>query len=825
MKISIIVPVFRSLSYIGDCLNSLEAQKDKDFEVILVSDHLADYAGLVKEAESRKDKLNIKVCELTEGNGVAAARNLGMSLATGDYIYFLDDDDYLNSNAVSVFTAGIEGRKFAGSDLTEEIDSADVFTGDEGDTNEGSEFGVEEETTGTQDESADEENDLLLAGADVISFKTKAVRVGRGTYFSNVKSKLERKAAAAEAAALAAEEAGDVVEAPKPAKEKKLSVSAQITNELTARMAAGETVAPYRELAALYLVRNRKKFARLSALNLLYKREFLEKNHITFDESYQFYSDIPFVMDVIEALETYQPCRIITYYKRSHNDPIQNPALSQVKSEERFDEFVRAYEQAKKIAEKGTVLSVYLNRHIVRYFMTTYVVCMKRKAEPAWMNERFKAMSKIISEIPEEELADYNRYYTRVLKATKKQDAKKVLKIVRNKLAFKKLKRVFKKKTVLCKSCYVHLFYKKPVKQNYVMFESFLGRSYSDSPKYVYEYLQKNYPGQYKCIWVLRDKNKDIPYDHVKVTRFSIRYAYYLAVSKFFVFNMRQPVFMKVKHDQVFCETWHGIPIKRIMFDQEEVTGPDKKYKETAYKQSRLWNYLVSPNHYCTDVFKSCFLFDEQHIIETGYPRNDILHENDPAFVKMIKERIGIPEGKKAILYAPTFRDNEFYALGEYKYTCALDFNYLKEKLGDEYVLLMRTHYLIADAIDTTGLEDFVINVCNYEDIAELYLVSDMMISDYSSVAFDFANLRRPMIYYTYDLEDYRDNLRGFYIDIEKELPGPLVYTTEEVAESIQNIDKIKEQYEGRYDAFYEKYCHLEDGHSTERVVKQVFGK
>lgn len=808
MKISIIVPVFRSLKYIGDCLDSLEAQKDKDFEVILVSDHLENYAELVKEADSRKDALDIKVFELTEGNGVAAARNLGMSLAKGDYIYFLDDDDYLNSNAIAIFTAGIEGNKFTTSSLTEEVDSVEVFTGDEGEGNESNDFGVEEEAE-AKEAAASEEQEYIVANADVISFKTKRVRVGRGTYYSDLKTKAER---------------GGEVRKAKPLSKKALAF-VKMEEELVSRIAGGEKKIAYRELAALYSIKKKKKLARVSALNMLFKREFLERNHITFDESHEFYSDLPFVVKAINALETYQPLGLITYYKRSHNDPIQDPALSQVKSEDRFDELVRAYSEVKKIDENVPVITTYLNAHMVYYYMSTFVVCMRRKSEPVWRKEHFTKMAKIISEIPDKELEGYSRYYKRVLKATKKQDMNKVLKIVRNKLAVKKLKRLFKKKTVLCKSCYVHLFYNKPVKQNYVMFESFLGRSYSDSPKYVYEYLQKNYPGQYKCVWVLRDKNKDIPYAHVKVKRFSIRYAYYLAVSKYFVFNMRQPVFMKVKKDQVFCETWHGIPIKRIMFDQEEVTGPDRKYKETAYKQSRLWNYLVSPNYYCTDVFKSCFLFDEERIIETGYPRNDILHEQNPEFVKMIKDRIGIPEGKKAILYAPTFRDNEFYELGQYKYTCALDFNYMKQMLGDEYVLLMRTHYLIADAVDTTGLEDFVINVCNYEDIAELYLVSDMMISDYSSVAFDYANLRRPMIYYTYDLEDYRDNLRGFYIDIEKELPGPLVYTTQEVADAIKNIDQISEQYKERYDAFYDKYCHLEDGHSTERVVKQVFGK
>ena len=152
-----------------------------------------------------------------------------------------------------------------------------------------------------------------------------------------------------------------------------------------------------------------------------------------------------------------------------------------------------------------------------------------------------------------------------------------------------------------------------------------------------------------------------------------------------------------------------------------------------------------------------------------------------------------------------------------------LDLDLLKQELGDEYVVLLRTHHYIADNLDVTGLEDFAFNLSKYDDIAEVYLISDICITDYSSVFFDFANLKRPMLFYTYDLDKYRDVLRGFYIDMETELPGPLVYTTQEVVERIKNIDALNEEFSNRYEQFYQRFCSWEDGNASKRVVDIVF--
>ena len=147
----------------------------------------------------------------------------------------------------------------------------------------------------------------------------------------------------------------------------------------------------------------------------------------------------------------------------------------------------------------------------------------------------------------------------------------------------------------------------------------------------------------------------------------------------------------------------------------------------------------------------------------------------------------------------------------------------LKKEFSDEYVVLLRMHYWIVDQLDLSKYPGFVYNGSDYDDITELYMISDICMTDYSSVFFDYANLKRPILYYMYDLEKYRDVLRGFYLDVEKELPGPILQTNDEVVEAIKNIDKVTEEYKDKYAEFYDRFCCIDDGHAAERVVKAVF--
>lgn len=371
------------------------------------------------------------------------------------------------------------------------------------------------------------------------------------------------------------------------------------------------------------------------------------------------------------------------------------------------------------------------------------------------------------------------------------------------------------------------LFQKMPVKENLVLFESFLGRSYSDNPKALYLKLKEQRP-ELELVWIFSKE----PSDDVKeacpnwVLKNSFAYYQAMARAKYWIFNTRQPLSLTKREETIYLQTWHGTPLKRLGLDMEEVhmAGTNAtRYKRNFYNQAQEWNYLISPNAYSSEIFKSAFGF-QNTMLETGYPRNDLLYADDQAgLISEIKARLDIPADKKVVLYAPTWRDDEFIARGKYRFDLQLDLNEMQARLGDDYVVLLRMHYLIAQNMDISGHEGFAYDVSSYGDIAELYLISDVLITDYSSVFFDYAHLQRPMIFFTYDLEKYASTLRGFYFDFEAVVPGPLLKETDQVIDYIEQIDTKSVAYQEKYDRFLERFCSLDDGTASERVLAELF--
>ena len=294
--------------------------------------------------------------------------------------------------------------------------------------------------------------------------------------------------------------------------------------------------------------------------------------------------------------------------------------------------------------------------------------------------------------------------------------------------------------------------------------------------------------------------------------------------SKYWILNMKQPLSVPKREDTVLLETWHGTPLKRLAFDLNDVVGGVSNYKDKFYRQKENWDYLLSDNPFSTEKFQSCFMYPKEKILEYGYPANDPLYAPDrEERARKIKEKLGIPADKKVIMYAPTWRDDNYYEIGQFKFDLDLDVNRLEKEFGDEYVLLLRLHYLVVEALDMSKYGEFAVNGSAYDDVTDLYLITDILITDYSSVFFDFANLKRPVLYYTYDLERYRDVLHGFYLSMEDDLPGPMLLTNDEVVDAIKNIDQIQEKYKDRYEEFYNRFCCIDDGHATERVVNKIF--
>lgn len=384
----------------------------------------------------------------------------------------------------------------------------------------------------------------------------------------------------------------------------------------------------------------------------------------------------------------------------------------------------------------------------------------------------------------------------------------------------------FIKKIIIC---VYHGFLKIfSVDKRVIFFESSVGRSYSGNPKYVYEeMLRRGLDREFRCVWSLEDTKTHIPGGAIKIQRARLKYLYYLSIAKFWVCDSRLPSFVVKRSKTEYIQLWHGTPLKKLAMDLDVLVVSDgmdlSEYKKLFKLNTQTWDYLISQSHYNTEKFRSCFDYKKE-ILEIGSPRNDVLfHKNNEKQINSLKNKYNFPIDKKIILYAPTWRDDQFYANKLYKYTSPLDLDLLQKKLGDTHIIIIKLHYLIKDARNWSKYKGFVF-LCDHDcDIQELYIISDILITDYSSAMFDYALLERPMIIYAYDYEKYRDNLRGLYFNIFDEFPGPIVKNTSDLVDSLKQYDY--NDYKEKYKKFLEKYSSFEEGIASSKIVDLILKK
>ena len=337
----------------------------------------------------------------------------------------------------------------------------------------------------------------------------------------------------------------------------------------------------------------------------------------------------------------------------------------------------------------------------------------------------------------------------------------------------------------------------------------------------------------YKYIWAFKEPDKYKYLEQNKNTKVvktgSIQYKKEMLQSKYWIFNYKIPEYIYPKQNQVFVQCWHGTPLKRLgcdllHFDNALNTkdGMKKRYKIEAKK----FNYFLSPSKFASEKFISAWALNEigkeNIILEEGYPRNDFLYTFTKQDVEIAKKELGLlNNNKKIILYAPTYRGNQHESGVGYVYKEEVDFKRLQEELGKDYIILFRPHYLVANQFQFDKFRGFVYDVSKVDDVNKLYIVSDILITDYSSVFFDYANLKRPMIFHMYDLEHYRDESNGFYLDVEKELPGKITRTDDDLISEIKRLNK-EFTYDEKYQKFNNNYNYLDDGKASKRVVEKV---
>lgn len=358
------------------------------------------------------------------------------------------------------------------------------------------------------------------------------------------------------------------------------------------------------------------------------------------------------------------------------------------------------------------------------------------------------------------------------------------------------------------------IFCTLPLNKKTVLFESQLGQMATGSPSAVYEQMRAdNRFASFKFVWSSRQKSPEHDNDeHTKyIERGSIRYFWHLATAGILVDDQTFPKYFTKRVDQVYIQTWHGIPLKRMGLDQPSV-AQNKERSDDTVRRAKMWNALIAPCQYFIDTFAHAFRY-EGEFIKWGTPRNDRLYSATKKLQQQIRQKLDLPKDRKIILYAPTFRDD---SRGK-AFTVPMNLYEWRKELGDDTYLLIRTHYLNRVGIPKQ-LAAFCMNVSDYPDLDELYIASDMMITDYSSTMFDYATLGRPMIFYTYDYEEYMHSDRGAYFELNEHAPGPVVKTQDELFSGVKRAIKQPEP-DDRYKRFVDEYCGVEDGKASSRVV------
>ncbi|KZX11793.1 bifunctional glycosyltransferase/CDP-glycerol:glycerophosphate glycerophosphotransferase [Methanobrevibacter oralis] len=553
----------------------------------------------------------------------------------------------------------------------------------------------------------------------------------------------------------------------------------------------------------------------LSVLHSLIKKDKI--NNLRFNESKRYNSDYEFMIDVLNNCNTFFGVEDAIYAKRISDDPINLKSLNQEEKEDEFLIYCSEYKQSKNKLTNDLIKQEMDNK-LFNYYYVDFAKNFISNPNNKWRTIYFDELCELANNF---NLKNINLIQKIEFKALKSKNKKIIQHLARIRINYHRTKVLIKELNRFPTFIYQKILNKRKINENKIIFESFSGNFYSDNPKYLYEYLYEHYSDNFEFVWVINDKSKKIPGNPKKVKRFSLDYFNEVATSKYLVTNTRQAGRFIKRSNQILISTWHGTPLKKLGFDIGNIYLNNPRTKERYLNDSKQWDYFISPNKYSTDILKRSFAYDGE-MLEKGYPRNDILYNISEDKINSIKNTLNIPKNKKIILYAPTWRDDDSYDVEKVKFQLKLELNKLQEALADEYIILVRTHYLITDS-DVSDYKNFAFDVSNYDDIAELFLISDILITDYSSVLFDFANLRRPILFYTYDLEEYESEIRGFYIDIHNEVPGPLLKTTDEVINAIKNIEDISEEYKEKYDDFYNKFCMIEDGNASKRIVDAIW--
>ena len=354
-----------------------------------------------------------------------------------------------------------------------------------------------------------------------------------------------------------------------------------------------------------------------------------------------------------------------------------------------------------------------------------------------------------------------------------------------------------------------------PVKRGSVVFESHMGLSYSDSPKYIYEALRAHkYPG--KVYWSYTENTNGFPKDANLVRRNSWSYLRALARAEFWVDNQGFPQWVAKRKQTTYIQTWHGTALKTMGMHTPQVKAMLTAQRKALTKAVNRFDHFLVRAEYDIRTLVEAFEMRAEPL-RVGYPRNDLLRpEGRGQRTAELRARFGFPEGKTVLLYAPTFRNTS----GPFRPDFSLE-DFARE-FGDTHLLLLRAHYLNTVTVPEAA-RGAVQDVSKHPDVTELFLASDALITDFSSVMFDYALLDRPMLFFAPDKEGYTRD-RGTYFDLEAEAPGPYTTDRQGFFKEIRTLTS-EDGFQDARRQFAERFGEYEHGDAAEQVYRRFFAK
>jgi len=713
IRLSIVLPVHGVEPYLPRCLDSLLATASEEIEVIGVDDRTPDACGEILDEYAHRDP-RLRVLHLPENRGLGGARDAGLELARGTWVWFVDSDDWLSDGAVDAVLARLAAVR------------PDVLV-----------------------------TDYLRSYPD------------GGSEPNTWRSVM--------------------TEPPLP---------------------------------DLFTLRDRPALLTMimSVWNKVVRREFLEGLGVSFGRGY--YEDISVTYPLLLAAEKISYLDLPVYhYRRQREGAITNTA-----SPKHLDVFAQ-YDAIFAFLDRHPELEDLRRQVFDRTVLQAATLLATPGLVPPELRREFFARTS--AHFRRHRPAGY-RYpsgmrgaqyrllerdayaaYLRLLPAAGglRRQARTLV------------PRVRRAGRSAARFGYYQACLRLPMDENLAVYAAYWYRGYSCNPAAIHA-KQRELAPQIKGVWVVADRAKaaSLPPGTPYVVEGTPAYFRAMATAKYLVNNVNFPHTTTKRPGSVHVQTQHGTPLKTLGLDlRDHPEAADGMDFDRLLEHVGRWDYLVSPNPHSTEVFTRVYP-GQYEVLETGYPRNDRLAAPDPAERDRLRAELGVPEGSTAVLWTPTFREQHG------GWVPLLDLEALSAKLGPEWTVLVRAHYFYAGAGALPEVEGGakLIDVSGHPVIEDLCLASDLLVTDYSSLMFDYAVLDRPIVIHAPDWDEYQ-RVRGVTFDLFAEPPGSVTTTQEELTEALLSGMATAPAAASLRAAFRARFCPYDDGHAAERVVRAVF--